>query len=131
MGAMQTVGEGRYELEAEIAKGAIGTVWRGRDTRTGERVAVKLLRPEAAEQPELVAAFLAEARILLELHHPCVVRARELVPVGNRYALIMDLVNGLDLRRRLRADGPLPPAVAVDVVAQVADALAYVHVRGI
>jgi serine/threonine-protein kinase len=131
MGAMQTVGGGRYELEAEIAKGAIGTVWRGRDTRTGERVAVKLLRPEAAGQPELVEAFLAEARILMELHHPCVVRARELVQVGNRYALIMDLVNGLDLRRRLRADGPLPPVVAVDVVAQVADALAYVHSRGI
>jgi serine/threonine-protein kinase len=130
MGAMQTVGTGRYELEAEIAKGAIGTVWRGRDTRTGERVAVKLLRPEAAEQPELVAAFLAEARILSELDHPCVVRARELVPVGTRYALILDLVNGVDLRRRLTADGPLPPAVAVDVVAQVADALAYVHARG-
>jgi serine/threonine-protein kinase len=131
MGAMQTVGGGRYELEAEIAKGAIGTVWRARDTRTGERVAVKLLRPEAADQPQLVEAFLAEARILAELHHPCVVRARELVQVGGQYALIMDLVNGQDLRRRLRADGPLPPAVAVDVVAQVADALAYVHSRGI
>src|SRR5439155_22521400 len=66
MGAMQTVGEGRYELEAEIAAGAIGTVWRARDTRTGERVAVKLLRPEAADQPELIEAFLAEARILSE-----------------------------------------------------------------
>jgi serine/threonine protein kinase len=131
MGEMQTVGGGRYELEAEIAAGAIGTVWRARDTRTGERVAVKLLRPEAADQPELIEAFLAEARILTGLHHPCVVRARELVQVGNRYALILDLVNGLDLRRRLRADGPLPPAVAVDVVAQAADALAYVHSRGI
>src|SRR5437667_7905042 len=126
MGTMQTIGGGRYELEAEIAKGAVGTVWRARDGRTAERVAVKLLRPEAVEQP-VVESFLAEARILFELRHPCVVRARELVPVGPRYALVLDLVNGLDLRRRLRADGPLPPAVAVDVVAQVADALAYVH----
>src|SRR5205814_788130 len=53
---MQTVGGGRYELEAEIAKGAIGTVWRGRDTGTGERVAIKLLRPEVAAQPDLVEA---------------------------------------------------------------------------
>ncbi|OLB75953.1 MAG: hypothetical protein AUI14_19885 [Actinobacteria bacterium 13_2_20CM_2_71_6] len=128
---MQTVGGGRYELEAEIAKGAIGTVWRALDTRTGERVAVKLLRPEAAGQPELVEAFLAEARILAELDHPCVVRERELVRGGDTYALVLDLVNGQDLRRRLRADGPLPPAVAADVVAQVADALAYVHARGI
>ena len=128
---MQTIGEGRYELEAEIAAGAVGTVWRARDTGTGGRVAVKLLRPDAVDQPALVESFLREAAILADLSHPCVVRARELVPVGSRYALVLDLVNGLDLRRRLRSDGPLPPAVAVDVVAQVADALAYVHGRGI
>jgi serine/threonine protein kinase len=131
VGVVQTVGQGRYELEAELANGAIGTVWRAKDTRTGERVAVKLLRPEASVQPELTAAFLAEAEILADLHHPCVVRARELVRTGGQYALVLDLVNGLDLRRRLRADGPLPPAVAADVVAQVADALGYVHGRGI
>jgi serine/threonine protein kinase len=131
VGVVQTVGQGRYELEAELANGAIGTVWRAKDTRTGERVAVKLLRPEASVQPELTAAFLAEAEILAGLHHPCVVRARELVRTGGRYALVLDLVNGLDLRRRLRTDGPLPPAVAADVVAQVADALGYVHGRGI
>ncbi len=128
---MQTVGAGRYELEAEIAKGAIGTVWRGRDVRTGDRVAVKLLRPAAAVEPDLVAAFTAEARILLDLHHPCIVRARELVASGGPCALVMDLVSGQDLRRRLRADGPLPPAVAADVVAQVADALSYLTGRGI
>jgi len=128
---MQTIGTGRYELEAEIATGAVGTVWRARDTGTGERVAVKLLRPDAVDQPALVESFLREAAILSDLSHPCVVRARELVPVGSGYALVLDLVNGLDLRRRLRCDGPLPAAVAVDVVAQVADALAYVHGHGI
>src|SRR2546423_430351 len=128
---MLTVGTGRYELEAEIAKGAIGTVWRGRHTATGQRVAVKQLRPEAAGQPELVEAFLAEWRILAELDHPCIVRARELVRGGDTYALVLDLVNGADLRRRLRADGPLPPAVAAEVVAQVADALGYLHGRGV
>ncbi|TML31438.1 MAG: serine/threonine protein kinase, partial [Actinobacteria bacterium] len=126
---MQTIGEGRYELEAEIARGAIGTVWRARDVRTGERVAVKLLRHTAAAQPDLVDGFLAEARILLDLRHPCLVRARELVRSGDRYALVLDLVDGQDLRRRLRADGPLPPAVAADVVAQVADALSYLSRR--
>src|SRR5438477_65476 len=59
---MRTVGSGRYELEAEIAKGAIGTVWRGRDTATGLRVAVKQLRPEAATQPERVGPGLPGSR---------------------------------------------------------------------
>jgi serine/threonine-protein kinase len=127
---MRRVG-GRYELEAEIAQGAIGTVWRALDTATGQRVAVKQLRPEAAAQPELVDAFLAEARILGELNHPSVIKALDLVQADNQYALVLDLVNGVDLRRRLRADGPLPPSVAADVVAQVADALAYVHQRGV
>src|SRR5262245_27097073 len=128
---MGTVGGGRYELEAEIAKGAIGTVWRGRDMSTGERVAIKQLRPEAAAQPDLVEAFLSEWRILTGLRHPCIVAARELVRGGDTYALVLDLVNGQDLRRRLRQDGPLPPAVAADVVAQVAGALAYLHGQGI
>jgi serine/threonine-protein kinase len=128
---MQSIGKGRYQLEAEIAAGAIGTVWRALDTRTGERVAVKLLRPEAADQPELINSFLAEAQLLAELTHRSVVRARDLVFVAGGYALVLDLVNGLDLRRRLVADGPLPPAVAADVVAQLADALDYLHGEGV
>jgi serine/threonine protein kinase len=124
-------GEGRYQLEAEIAKGATGTVWRALDTATGERVAVKLLRPESAAQPDVVDRFLTEAEILAELDHPSIVRVRDLVPAGGGYALVLDLVNGPDLKHRLRADGTLPPAVAADVVAQVADALAYLHGRGI
>jgi serine/threonine-protein kinase len=130
MGAV-TIGEGRYVLEAELARGAIGTVWRALDTATGTRVAVKVLRPESAARPDLVDRFLTEAELLAELDHPCVVRVLDLVPGLGCYALVLELVKGPDLRHRLRADGPLPPAVAADVVAQVADALAYLHRRGI
>jgi serine/threonine protein kinase len=121
----------RYRLEEEIARGAIGAVWRAFDTRTNERVAVKLLRPEAAEVPDLVDGFLGEAEILAGLDHPSVVRVRNLITDGDPLAIVMDLIPGLDLRRRLRADGPLPPAIAAEVVAQAADALAYVHANGI
>jgi serine/threonine protein kinase len=124
-------GEGRYQLEAEIAKGATGTVWRALDTATGERVAVKLLRPESAAQPDVVDRLLTEAELLAELDHPSIVRVRDLVSASGGYALVLELVNGPDLKHRLRAGGPLPPAVAADVVAQVADALAYLHGRGI
>jgi serine/threonine-protein kinase len=123
---------GRYRLMEEIARGAIGTVWRAVDVTTDEPVAVKQLRPEAATQPELVDAFLTEAEILAELDHPSVVRVRDFVDreAGAR-ALIMELVDGEDLRQRIRRDGPLPPAVAANVVAQVAEALAYLHERGV
>jgi len=132
---MQTLLDDRYRLETEIARGAIGAVWRGVDTLTGEPVAVKLLREEAAQVPDLVEGFLAEAEILAELNHPSVIRVRDFVNTGvgtaGRMALVMDLVPGKDLRRRLRADGPVPPAVAASIVAQVAEALDYIHSRGV
>ena len=128
---METLLAGRYRLDAEIAKGAIGTVWRAMDVTTGTPVAVKLLRTEAAAVPEMVNGFLTEAQILSGLRHPSIIAMRDFVAHEGVYALVMELVMGQDLRRRLRADGPLPPAVAAEVVAQVADALAYVHAHGV
>lgn len=121
---------GRYKLVAEIARGAIGQVWRAVDGLTGSEVAVKLLRPEAAAQPDLVRAFLAEAELLARLDHGSVIRVRDQV-VADRYALVLELVEGRDLRRRLRSGGPLPPVVAVNVVSQIADALAYLHAQDV
>ena len=122
---------GRYRLDAEIARGAIGMVWSGRETGTGRAVAVKLLRPEAESQPALVRNFVDEAEILAELSHPCIVRPIEFGREAGRLVFVMELIDGEDLRKRLRRDGPVPPAVAVNLVAQLANALAYLHERGI
>jgi serine/threonine protein kinase len=127
---MGTIGGGRYELGAPIASGAIGVVVRAVDTGTGEPVAVKRLRPETAGHPESVLGFLAEAEILAQLRHPAIVRLRDLLSEPDGYALVLDLVPGADLRRRVREGGPLAPALAVQIVATVADALGYLHGRG-
>jgi serine/threonine protein kinase len=121
----------RYELVDEIARGAIGTVWRARDHATGEIVAVKVLHHEAASEPDVVAAFRQEAAVLAEIDHPGVVRPREFISSDGELALVMDLVEAVDLRQRLRSGGPLTPAAAIDVVAQVAGVLAAVHATGI
>lgn len=128
---MDGVLDGRYRLEGEIAQGAIGAVWRAVDAVTGGSVAVKILRPEAAEQPELVRCFRAEFGLLAAVNHPSVVRPHRLVDTGGALAIVMDLVEGEDLRRRVRRDGPVPPAIAANIVAQVADALSYLHEHGI
>ena len=128
---MQGLLNGRYRLDAEIARGAIGTVWSGLDTGTGRAVAVKLLRPEARSQPDLVRNFVDEAEILTELSHPCIVRPIDFGRDRDRHVLVMELIDGEDLRRRLRRDGPVPPAVAANLVGQLAGALAYLHGRGI
>jgi Protein kinase domain len=127
---MTTIGAGRYQLGDEIARGAIGVVLRGTVTATGEPVAVKRLRPETAGHPESVVGFLGEAEILSQLAHPGIVRLRELLAESDGYALVLDLLEGADLRRRVRGGGPLAPALAVSVAAAVADALAYLHAQG-
>jgi len=128
---MGTVLGGRYQIEEPIAQGAIGSVWRAVDLVTGENVAVKLLRGEAAEAADLVAAFVAEGEILAGLDHPSIARYRDFFEYDGRHALVVDLIVGEDLRRRLRRGGPVPPAVAVDLVAQLADALGYLHEQGV
>jgi serine/threonine-protein kinase len=121
----------RYEPEREVARGAIGSVWRAVDRHTGVRVAMKVLRPEAAAQPDLVAAFAAEGAILADLDHPGVVRWLDCVEHDGRRALVLEFIEGEDLRSRLRRRGPVPPAVAADVIAQAAETLAYLHGQGV
>jgi serine/threonine-protein kinase len=98
---------------------------------TGEAVAVKLLRPDLADDPVLVARFLNEAQLLRALRHPHLVGLRDVVLEGGRLGLVVDLVEGGDLRQRLREAGRLPPAEAAGMLAGVAEALGAVHAAGI
>jgi hypothetical protein len=121
----------RYVLERQLGSGAMGHVWAAVDQRTGEEVAAKLLRPEFARDPEILTRFVQERSILLDLVHPNVVRVRDLVIEGDDLAIVMDLVRGADLRARLRAAGTLPVAEAVRIAADVLEALAAAHTRGV
>ncbi|GAA4904800.1 serine/threonine-protein kinase [Stackebrandtia albiflava] len=121
----------RYQFEAEIARGAAGVVHRARDLITGESVAVKVLHAEAAGEPVMAAAFLDEAEVLSELNSPGIVRPRDLIVDGTVMALVMDLVEGVDLRRALIDEGPLSPSAAATAAAQLAQTLSLIHSAGI
>ena len=142
---MRPVGS-KYLLEEPLGQGATGTVWRGRlrptagdgaaaqqseDVASGEVVAIKVLREELAHDPEVVTRFLRERAALLRLSHPNIVRVRDLVVEGDLLALVMDLVDGPDLHRYLRDNGPFTPVAAALVTAQIADALAASHADGV
>lgn len=120
----------RYELVARIGTGAMGEVWRARDRVAELDVAAKLLRSELTSDPEIVTRFVRERSILLGLRHPGIVRVRDLVVEGDDLAIVMDLVEGGDLRGRLREAGTLEPRLAVAVVCAVLDALAVAHAAG-
>ncbi|MFF0312758.1 protein kinase [Streptosporangium sp. NPDC004379] len=121
----------RYVLLDEIGAGGMGSVWRARHRDTGEIVAVKLLRDGLAGDEDLVLRFVQERNVMRSLRHPNIVTLRDFVIEGERLALVMDLVEGGDLRALLRRRGTLPPAEAAGLVAEVAEALAAAHAPGI
>ncbi|MET7284255.1 protein kinase [Streptomyces sp. NPDC005573] len=138
---MRPVGS-KYLLEEPLGRGATGTVWRARQRETagaeaavpgqpGETVAIKVLKEELASDPDIVMRFLRERSVLLRLTHPNIVRVRDLVVEGDLLALVMDLVEGPDLHRYLRENGPFSPVAAALLTAQVADALAASHADGV
>ncbi|MFJ3794689.1 serine/threonine-protein kinase [Streptomyces sp. NPDC090088] len=138
---MRPVGS-KYLLEEPLGRGATGTVWRARQRETagaeaavpgqpGETVAIKVLKEELANDPDIVMRFLRERSVLLRLTHPNIVRVRDLVVEGDLLALVMDLVDGPDLHRYLRENGPFTPVAAALLTAQVADALAASHADGV
>jgi hypothetical protein len=119
-----------YLLDAPIGHGATGQVWRARRRDTGEPVAVKLLREELAEDTEVIHRFLREQRTLTSLRHPNLVAVRGLVAEEHTLAIVMDLVDGTDLRRAMHRGG-LGRDEAHRVLAQIAGALAHVHRGGV
>ncbi|MFC5833168.1 serine/threonine-protein kinase [Nonomuraea insulae] len=121
----------QYVLLDEIGAGAMGTVWRARHRDTGEIVAVKLLRSNLTGDQDLVLRFVQERNVMRTLRHPHIVTMRDFVIEGERLALVMDLVEGGDLRTLLQRHGTLPPAEAARMMAQVADALAAAHAVGV
>ncbi|MCZ9348382.1 serine/threonine protein kinase [Streptomyces mutabilis] len=138
---MRPVGS-KYLLEEPLGRGATGTVWRARQRETagaeaavagqpGETVAIKVLKEELASDPDIVMRFLRERSVLLRLTHPNIVRVRDLVVEGELLALVMDLVEGPDLHRYLRENGPFTPVAAALLTAQIADALAASHADGV
>ncbi|MCF3175014.1 serine/threonine protein kinase [Streptomyces sioyaensis] len=138
---MRPVGS-KYLLEEPLGRGATGTVWRARQREAagaeaavagepGETVAIKVLKEELAHDADVVMRFLRERSVLLRLAHPNIVRTRDLVVEGDLLALVMDLVDGPDLHRYLRDNGPFSPVAAALLTAQIADALAASHADGV
>lgn len=116
-----------YRLVEVVGRGAIGEVWRAVDRRTDETVAAKLLRAEHVADRELVTRFIQERSVLTGLRHPNLVSVRDLVVEGDRLAIVMDYVDGGSVREVIRKRGPLPPALAVGLAAEVLDGLAAAH----
>ncbi|MBX3031266.1 MAG: Stk1 family PASTA domain-containing Ser/Thr kinase [Chloroflexi bacterium] len=121
----------RYALVEMVGQGGMATIYRGRDTKLGRDVAIKVLRGEYGSDASFLARFQREAQAAAQLNHPNVVAVFDYGqdPVGPY--IVMELVTGGDLAGALRERGPLPPTVATSLGQQIADALHAAHARGI
>ncbi len=122
---------GRYLLERRLGRGGMGVVYLARELRLDRRVAIKLLPPDRAAQPEARELFLHEARTAARLSHPGIVPIFAVHEVRDFVFFVMAYVDGETLAQRVQDGGPLRPAVAARMLEEVARALAHAHIRGV
>ncbi len=121
----------RYELLTPLGTGGMATVFRGRDIRLGRPVAIKLLHSFYAADADFLARFQHEAMSAANLSsHPNIVDVYDVGKDGDNNYIVMELVEGTDLKAVIDHQAPLDPQRALTIVAQVADGLEYAHKRG-
>jgi len=127
---------GGYRVLAVLGAGGMGEVWRAEDTKLGRQVALKVLPEEFANDPERMARFEREAKVLASLNDPNIAHLYGLetdssgTGTGVGTFLVMELVEGEDLSERI-AKGPIPIEEAIPIALQIAEALEAAHEKGI
>lgn len=127
----ETLLGGRYRLDEPIGRGGMAAVWRATDTVLARPVAVKRLHAGLVADEEHRERFRREALMVARLSHPNLVHVLDRGEDDAGPYLVLELVEGEDLKSRLRREGHLAPEEAARVCAQVAQALAYAHAQGL
>ncbi len=121
---------GRYEVVAELGKGAMGVVYRANDPMLNRMVAIKTINTEEAGHEgmaEYEARFYTEAKAAGGLNHPNIIIIYDIGKSGHLVYMAMEYIEGKELREMLADGKPIPVAQAVDIAAQVGEGLAYAH----
>jgi serine/threonine protein kinase len=123
---------GRYEIRRKVADGGMGRVYQAHDLERNRNVALKILHSEVALDPVAVERFRREYNLSAELPHDHIVEVLDFQPTGDEtYALVMEYLEGEELRMLLKRDGTVPPARLVRVLSQLAIGLHEPHQRKI
>ncbi|MCR4415653.1 MAG: serine/threonine protein kinase, partial [Thermoguttaceae bacterium] len=121
---------GKYKLIDLLGRGGMGKVFLARHTMMNRPVALKLVSEQLGKDPAALERFLTEARAAAALDHPNIVHAYNVDTEGDRYYMVLEYVEGQDLRRLVESKGPLPFFEAADYIRQAADGLAHAHAKG-
>lgn len=118
----------QFTVQEVLGTGGMGTVYRGMDMKTGENVAIKLLKTEAiADDPDLVERFAREAEALRQLNHPNIVKVLATVEEEDRHYIVMEYVSGGSLSELLKSQSQMPIRWVLKLAIELADALTRAH----
>src|SRR5215472_15833563 len=121
---------GQYKIQEELGAGGMGVVYRAADTKLGRDVAIKILPTAFVKNPDRLARFEREARLLASLNHPNIAAIHGLEEAGGVPYLVLEFVAGETLAQRL-ARGPLEIPEALAICRQIAEALEEAHDKGV
>lgn len=122
---------GAHEFVSILGQGGMGVVYRGRDTRLGRDVAIKTIPPSLSRDPTRLARFMREARVLASLSHPNIATVYGLEESGSENYLVMELIAGDTLAKRLSGGRAMSIPEALSVAAQIAAGLEAAHAAGV
>jgi serine/threonine protein kinase len=120
----------QLEILELLGRGGMGAVYKARQLKLDRFVALKILPPDLGREAAFAERFAREARALARLNHPQVVAVHDFGESGGLYYLVMEFVDGVNLRQLLQA-GQLEPARALQIVPQICEALQYAHEEGV
>lgn len=124
--------DGRYLIESLIGVGGMANVYKGRDVRTGNQIAVKVLKEEFLDNEELVRRFKNESKAISILNHPNIVKVYDVSVTDQLQYIVMEYIDGITLKEYLKQrNGALTWKEVVHFATQVLSALDHAHSKGI
>ncbi|MFU8795563.1 MAG: protein kinase domain-containing protein, partial [Dethiobacteria bacterium] len=121
----------RYEIIEKIAEGGMARVYRGRDLILKRTIAVKVLKDQMTGDASFIRRFEREAQSAAALSHPHIVNIYDVGEEEGTYYMVMEYVDGENLKEYIRKQGKLSPAEAIKITRQIAEALEQAHAAGV
>ncbi len=127
----ETVLNGRYRLVAQQGSGGMAVIYKAIDQALGRTVAVKILRPSLTNDPAFLARFRNEARSVANLAHPNIVTVHDVGSDGPTHYIVMEFIEGQDLKRIIKTEGALPVERALNLAIQICGGIGFAHRAGL
>lgn len=126
-----TILNNRYRLVAQQGSGGMAVIYKATDQVLGRTVAIKILRPSLTSDPAFLARFRNEARSVANLQHPNIVTVHDVGNEGATHYIVMEFIEGQDLKKIIKASGTLPLERALNLAIQICNGIGFAHRAGI